>query len=317
MPTKTKAKTTPQQWQPLYDAPTWVDRTHIDLDAGTQTRPGGTDPKLVSDYKESRENSFWTWLDKPAVLFRDKRDSENPIDWKYYPGDGHHRIAGEDEMVYATIYEGDARTARYYSLTEANKDHGMSLTKDDRKHHAAELLRDTEWGAMSSQVIAEKVGLSRPTVESIRAQLEESGEIQATTERKGKDGKTRKVEKSTPCPFEIGDWLQGPIVESGGKGTAEGYLKSIGDKYLRVINNGREFGLLAKEAKRLWSPSPELREQAALFGLPRHLQIERLLTKDWATCEGKATDDSIVEDYKGWEIVYDIRVSENVYQLTL
>jgi hypothetical protein len=299
--------------------PTWVDATQINTTSGTQTRPGGTDPEFVTTFAEQMQAGDWGWMEHPPCnLFLDKRGSDNPSDWVYYPGDGHTRseaaqISGD--AVYAYYREGDARDAKRWSLTRANKRQGQGLTKSDLKHHARLLLQDPEWSKWSSQAIADEVGLSRPTVEEIRQELIAEGTIDDTDERIGLDGKTRKVEKNAaPQGIKVGDWIEGTLIQ--GHGNAQGYLSSIGRKYLKVKRDGREFSVLARDAKVLCRLPQDLSDLAPFFGLSRNdlalkvIQIEGSgwddagLYNDAALYPDFADSQETCYDYNGWQVLY-------------
>ncbi len=294
MTTKTKVK--PKE---LYR--TNVDRALIVLDAETQTRPGGTDPEIAAEYAASRAAGRWDWTTEPAVLFQDKHGSDDPADWRYYPGDAHHRLTGcEDDHIYAIVYEGTARDARFYSLTQANKSHGLRLSKDDRRYHARLLLTDPEWVKMSDRVIAEHVGLSHPTIGKIREALEDDGTIEPSTDRTGADGKTRKEPESD---FQIGDWVQGRLIT--GNATTEGYITSIGRKNLKLMRDGKPFVVLAADAKLLCRLPEEVRPYAKHFGAKRFDLALRILSEVWgdrSTYGLSSTKLFLYEEYHGWQI---------------
>jgi hypothetical protein len=294
MSTKTKAKTAE-----LYR--TNVDRAQIVLDAETQTRPGGTEPEIAAEYAASRAAGLWDWTTAPAILFQDKHGSDDPADWRYYPGDAHHRLTGcEDEAIYAIVYEGTARDARFYSLTQANKSHGLRLSKDDRRYHARLLLTDPEWVKMSDRVIADHVGLSHPTIGKIREALEDDGTIAASTDRTGADGKTRKGVESD---FQIGDWIQGQVIT--GNSTTEGYLVSIGRKNLKLMRDGKPFVVLAADAKMLCRLPEEVQPYAKFFGAKRFdlaVQVLKDVWDDRALHHLTSTKLFQYQDYHGWQI---------------
>lgn len=294
MTTKTKVK--PKE---LYR--TNVDRALIVLDADTQTRPGGTDPEIAAEYTASRAAGLWDWTTEPAILFQDKHGSDDPSDWRYYPGDAHHRLTGcEDDHIYAIVYEGTARDARFYSLTQANKSHGLRLSKDDRRYHARLLLTDPEWVKMSDRVIADHVGLSHPTIGKIREALEDDGTIEPSTDRTGADGKVRKEPESN---LQIGDWVQGQVIT--GNSTTEGYITNIGRKNLKLMRDGKSFAVLAADAKLLCRLPEEVQPYAKHFGAKRFdlaLQVLGEVWGDRSTFGLSSTKLFRYENYHGWQI---------------
>jgi len=303
MTTKTKANKAKlnQFAEPM--GPTHVDPEQIDPTAGTQTRPGGTNPEFVATFAEQMTEGQWDWLNYPPCnLFLDKCGSANPGDWRYYPGDGHTRSEAAkiaQETVYAYVREGTARDARRWSLTKANKRQGQGLTKADLRYQAELLLRDAEWSKWSSQAIADEVGLSRPTIESIRQSLIEAGEIE-DGDRIGLDGKVRQAAAEVEG-LKIGDWMQGTLITD--HGNAEGYLVSIGRKNLKIMRDGKTFGILARDARVLCRLPDELEDLAPYFGLDRATLAMRILAPDWIDAAGGVGRDVTLLAHRAtWEI---------------
>ncbi|MFM2432899.1 MAG: hypothetical protein RLZZ511_4113 [Cyanobacteriota bacterium] len=308
--TKTKAKVLNQFADPI--GPTYVDPTQIITDAGTQTRPGGTSAEFVSTFADQMAEGQWDWLNYPPCnLFLDKCGSDNPADWRYYPGDGHTRSEAAkiaNEPVYAYYREGAARDARRWSLTKANKRQGQGLTKSDLRYQAEQLLRDAEWSKWSSQAIADEVGLSRPTIETLRQSLIEAGEID-DGDRIGLDGKVRKAAASIEG-LKIGDWVQGTLIT--GHGYAEGYLSAIGRKNLTLKRDGKKLAILAHDAQMLCRLPAALEELAPHFGLDRKSLALRILEPDWLEIDLMPQKVKTMAYNGGWSIEYTLKKSGEV-----
>lgn len=120
--------------------------------------------------------------------------------------DGHHRQAAANRAGRKTI------RAVLVSLTDAeafeaavrsNVAHGLALTVDERKRHAAKMVKDSpEW---SDRRIAETCGLSNKTVAGLRTRrpvkrdrpTEDAPQLDTPTEperRVGQDGKQRPID---------------------------------------------------------------------------------------------------------------------------
>jgi hypothetical protein len=313
MATKTKsakAKALNQFAEPM--GPTHVDPFQIDCSAGSQTRPGGTNPEFVTTFAEQMSDGQWDWLNYPPCnLFLDKCGSPDPGDWRYYPGDGHTRSEAarlSQETVYAYVREGTARDARRWSLTKANKRQGQGLTKADLRHQAELLLRDTEWQKWSSQAIADEVGLSRPTIETIRKELIASGQIE-DGDRIGLDGKVRQAAAEVEG-LKIGDWMQGTLLT--GHGYAEGYLSAIGRKNLTLKRDGKKLAILAHDARILCRLPAELQDLAPHFGLNRVSLALRILEPDWIDVDGMPQKVETMAHNGGWSIEYTLKKSGEV-----
>ncbi len=65
------------------------------------------------------------------------------------------------------------------------------------------VLRDEEWFTESDRWIADQCAVNKDTVTKWRANLEATGEIRQLNERKGKDGKTRKLPQPKAPPLSL------------------------------------------------------------------------------------------------------------------
>jgi len=155
----------------------------------TQSRVA-MDGSIVERYAEDMAQGRWEWERDPVILFAEAVPNGPVI---YWVGDGHHRIAAANfahlDMVFANVRIGTKRDAIFHSLT-ANRQHGLQRTNDDKRNAVRIALLDPEWTKMSDRAIAEHCGVSAPFVGKIRSELEESGQVEATTQRVSKSGKT-------------------------------------------------------------------------------------------------------------------------------
>lgn len=124
----------------------------------------------------------------PVLLYK--------VDGRLYLTDGFHRIAAAERLglraVRAAVVEGTIHDALLAGI-EANSAHrGLPLTLEERKRAAGLVLKiHTEW---ANRRIAKLVGLSHPTITSIREELEALGAIARLEKTVGTDGKVRPSE---------------------------------------------------------------------------------------------------------------------------
>ncbi|NEC19135.1 ParB/RepB/Spo0J family partition protein [Streptomyces parvus] len=139
--------------------------------------------------------------DSPRLLGPDKRhvealaqiDGALPPILVHWPSmkiiDGHHRLLAAqirgDEEIEVSFFDGDAEAA-FVIAVEANRAHGLPLTRADRTAAASRILKaHPNW---SDRAIAAASGLSAVTVSGIR-QKESAGSPLGA--RIGRDGKAR------------------------------------------------------------------------------------------------------------------------------
>ena len=104
-----------------------------------------------------------------------------------------HEIAGKTE-IQCEVRKGDERECRLYAVG-ANASHGARRTKADRWRAVEMLLRDPAWAVWSDREIAKQAAVDHKFVAPVRASLAGTGAEPQLTERKGADGKIRKVPK--------------------------------------------------------------------------------------------------------------------------
>jgi hypothetical protein len=167
----------------------------IKIDGSTQMRES-IDPDDVAELAEH----YKAGKSIPApVVFWDGSCS------CYWPGDGHHRIAGRRAAGFDDIevecHEGTKRDAVLYAAG-ANADHGVKRTNGDKRKAVATLLRDTVWGQWSDRAIADKCNVGHPLVASVRAQIStgSSSSHPQNSRRVSADGKSRPATQPTRGP---------------------------------------------------------------------------------------------------------------------
>lgn len=134
----------------------------IRIDGSTQMRESID----ADDVKELAEHYAAGKETPPPVVFFDGT--------AYWPGDGHHRIAGHRaagrDSIIVEVEPGTKRDAILFAAG-ANSEHGVKRTNGDKRKAVATLLKDQEWGAWSDRAIADKCRVGHPLVASVRAQL--------------------------------------------------------------------------------------------------------------------------------------------------
>jgi uncharacterized ParB-like nuclease family protein len=112
---------------------------------------------------------------------------------EYILSEGFHRYEAHSQVgkpdIEVNILKGNRRDAILHAM-EANLRHGIRLTSADKRRMATRLLKDPEWGQYSAVRIAAMVGVSQPTVSSLRNELIEAGEIEAKPLKIERGGET-------------------------------------------------------------------------------------------------------------------------------
>lgn len=170
----------------------------VRLDGGTQPREA-FDESVLAEYAESME------LDDRGFVVDPSGQEWDPIvvyddDDQLWLADGFHRVRaarsrGINEFQ-ARVIVGNLRDAIKFSLS-ANAKHGLRRTNADKRRAVERALQDSEWGAFSARALAELCAVSDYMVRQTRSQLEDSGEIEASTKRVGADGKVHDVSTRT------------------------------------------------------------------------------------------------------------------------
>ena len=136
----------------------------IKADHAIQQRATLIDGAVLNDYAAAMTAGS---VFPPIVVFHDGTT--------YWLSDGYHRLeaAGEAKIktIAAEIRPGSKRDATLYACG-ANRDHGLRRTRADIRRAIETLLKDEEWAEWGDRRIAEHVGVSHPTVASVRRELE-------------------------------------------------------------------------------------------------------------------------------------------------
>lgn len=164
---------------------------HLAPESATQVRVF-LDEKAVADYAEAirADQEF-----PPIDVFDDGET--------LWVGDGFHRIAAHRkagrDTIEAIVHKGD-RWAAIQCQCSKNATHGVRLTNADKRRAVELHLRDPDKAKFSDRVLAECIGVSGPTVASVRAEVQKFCTSAAPEERVGADGKTYRVPKTSPPP---------------------------------------------------------------------------------------------------------------------
>ena len=159
----------------------------ITRDPALNSRANGVDEAIAVEYAEAIASGARM---PPIVVFREGDT--------YRLADGWHRVrahelAGKADVA-AEVRKGDERECRLYAVG-ANASHGARRTKADRWRAVEMLLRDPAWAVWSDREIAKQAAVDPKFVAPVRASLAATEGSPQLTERKGADGKIRKVTK--------------------------------------------------------------------------------------------------------------------------
>lgn len=123
----------------------------------------------------------------PLIVFFDGTD--------HWLADGFHRLEAYKQCGYVEVpvdfRKGSKRDAILFSVG-ANARHGLPRTNEDKRRAVMVLLNDPEWGKKSDRWIAEQAAVSNKLVSVMRGETATVNRSQLG-ERRGKDGKTRKL----------------------------------------------------------------------------------------------------------------------------
>ena len=141
---------------------------------------------VVDDYAEDMLKGD---VFPPLIIFYDKVKKINLL------ADGFHRYYAMRKIektgnIAVTVYGGDERKAILYSL-QANAQHGLRRTNEDKRKAVLTLLQDEEWAKYSARHIANIVGVSNNTVSNIKKELGLSGGVITSDGREYKPNKQR------------------------------------------------------------------------------------------------------------------------------
>ena len=145
----------------LFDSTTdTIQINAICIDGGTQPRDK-IDEATVTEYTQALEHGSEF---PPVVVFFD--------DVTYWLADGFHRVAAHRRAgrtdIRASVRQGQQRDALLYSVG-ANNEHGLRRSPEDKRRAVLTLLKDMEWGAWSSNKIADICHVSHTFDDNLRA----------------------------------------------------------------------------------------------------------------------------------------------------
>ena len=146
------------------------------MDPSLQPRVGGVDADHVRTLEERPEG--WPPL---KVVWREGR---------YLLVDGFHRLEAAKniglESVRVDLVEVSPEADLHELAFELNSTHGRPLSLPDRRAFAERILRGQP--RLADREIGRRAGLAANTVGAIRGRLEQSAQIEQTTERVGQGG---------------------------------------------------------------------------------------------------------------------------------
>lgn len=122
------------------------------------------------------------------VVYEDTSGEGEPVHWL---ADGYHRLAAAERaglaQIQVELHEGTLKDAVLYSVG-ANQTHGLRRTSADKQRAVRRALA-VAGSEQSDNWIAERCGVSAPTVAKVRAALEQEGKIEPSSRRIGRDGR--------------------------------------------------------------------------------------------------------------------------------
>jgi hypothetical protein len=156
-------------------------------DPAIQCRAAGTDEAIAAEYAAAIASGAKM---PPIVVFKEGGVFRLADGWHRCRA---HEIAGKTEIA-AEVRAGGEREARLFAVG-ANASHGARRTKADRWRAVEMLLRDPAWAVWSDREIAKQAAVDPKFVGPVRASLAPTVDNPQLTERKGADGKIRKLAK--------------------------------------------------------------------------------------------------------------------------
>jgi len=146
------------------------------IDPSLQPRVGGLDADHVRALEETPES--WP----PLKMVRQ--------DDRYLLVDGYHRLEAANnlglESIRVEVVDAPSDGDLHALAFALNAEHGRPLSLTDRRAFAESLLRAQPY--LADREIARRCGLAANTVGAMRERLEESAQIEQTTERVGHGG---------------------------------------------------------------------------------------------------------------------------------
>ncbi len=134
------------------------------FDERIQVRVGGLDEEKVQQYVTILENGGKF---PPIDVFQD--DDRLYVSDGFHRGEAHRRAGVE--IIDCIIRPGTFEEAMAHSET-ANLEHGLGLTKDDKKNILRRRIERGEWNTDdSNRMIAKSLGVTHPTIQAWRKEL--------------------------------------------------------------------------------------------------------------------------------------------------
>jgi ParB-like chromosome segregation protein Spo0J len=159
-------------------------------DPAIQCRAAGVDEAIAAEYALAIGNGAKM---PPIVVFKEGSVFRLADGWHRCRA---HEIAGKTEIS-AEVRAGGEREARLFAVG-ANASHGARRTKADRWRAVEMLLKDPAWAVWSDREIAKQAAVDPKFVGPVRASLATTVDNPQLSERKGADGKIRKLAKRKP-----------------------------------------------------------------------------------------------------------------------
>lgn len=164
-------------------------------DGGTQFRKA-IDALVVADYAMKIERG--EKLPDP-LAFYDGSD--------YWLADGFQTVGAHEKLrhteIDVNVKTGTRRDAVLYAATEANRNHGVPFTREEKRDRVQALLNDPEWSKWSNTLIAEKCGVDEKLVRTMRGgkkKGDDLGSAEVTEEGGGAAAKSSEDKRAEPKP---------------------------------------------------------------------------------------------------------------------
>ncbi len=229
----------------------------IERDLGTQVRVRIC-PETVERYREviKRKKKL-----PPILVFFDEAAD------KYWPADGWHRMLAHEEAkkqeIEVEMRFGTQRDALLHAL-QANEEHGLPRSNEDRRNAVRMLLEDPEWKDLTVTAQAKLANVSRDLVYTVRKEMfpnepppEEESTEEETESLADTDDTDAEVEGSVVSPAQAQLEFVDSVV-----GVLQGWLE---EDFMPNIRNN----IQSPDAKVAWEHMDEFLK--AMKRLRRHL----------------------------------------------
>lgn len=136
----------------------------IHIDAGLQTRDKMSQ-ETITEYAEAMLNGDQF---PPLVVYHN--GATHALVKGFHRIKAHAMAFGEDKPIRCKIIHGNRREALKEALAD-NADHGLRLTREDKRKKVKIALADEEWGQWSDREIAKLCKVSHPLVAEVRREV--------------------------------------------------------------------------------------------------------------------------------------------------